>query len=43
MVFHVEVDFSGFPVVAGLGQEGGDQAEEGFFIGEDAGHAGCGV
>ena len=41
MVFHVEVDFSSFPVVAGLGQEGGDQAEQGFFIGEDAGHAGA--
>ena len=41
MVFHAEVDCSGFPVVAGLGQEGGDQAEEGMFIGEDAGHAGA--
>ena len=39
MVYHVEVDFSGFPVVAGFGQEGGDQAEEGWFIGEDAGDA----
>ena len=41
MVFHVEVDFSGFPIVAGLGQEGGDQAQERFFIGEDAGDAGA--
>ena len=35
MVFHVEVDFSSFPIVAGLGQESGDQAQEGFFIGDD--------
>ena len=41
MFFHVEVDFSGFPVVAGLGQKGGDQAQEGGFIGEDAGHPGA--
>ena len=41
MVLHFEVDFSGFPVVAGLGQEGADQAEEGLFIGEDAGRAGA--
>ena len=41
MVCHVEIEFSGFPVVAGLGQEGGDQAQEGLFIGEDAGHAGA--
>ena len=39
MVFHVEVDFSGFPFVAGLGQEGGDEAEEGGFVGEDPGDA----
>ena len=38
MAFHAEVDFSGFPVVAGFGQEGGDQAQEGAFVGEDAGH-----
>ncbi len=41
MVFHVEVDYSGFPVVAGLGQEGGNQAQEGGFVGEDAGDAGA--
>jgi len=41
LVVHVEVDFSGFPIVAGLGQEGGDQAEEGFFIREDAGDSGA--
>ena len=41
MVFHVEVDFSGFPIVAGFAQERGDQAEEGFFIGEDAGDTGA--
>jgi hypothetical protein len=39
LVFHVEVDFSGFPIVAGFCQEGGDQAQEGRFIGEDAGDA----
>ena len=38
MVFHVEVDFSSFPIVAGLGQESGDQAQEGFFIGDDRTH-----
>ena len=41
MGFHVEVDCSGFPIVAGFGQEGGDQAEEGFFVGENAGDAGA--
>ena len=41
LVFHVEVDFPGFPFVAGFGQKGGDQAQEGGFIGEDAGHAGA--
>jgi len=41
LVFHVEVDFSGFPVVAGFGEERGDQTEERFFIGEDAGHTGA--
>lgn len=41
MVVHVEVDFSGFPIVAGFGQEGGDQAKERFFIREDAGDAGA--
>jgi len=41
LVFHVEVNFSGFPIVAGFGQEGGNQAQEGEFIGEDAGHAGA--
>ena len=38
MVFHVEVDFSSFQIVAGLGQESGDQAQEGFFIGDDRTH-----
>ncbi len=41
MVFQVEVDFSGFPIVAGFAQERSDQAQERFFIGEDAGHAGA--
>ncbi len=39
--FHVEVDFSGFPIVAGFAEERRDQAEAGFFIGKDAGDAGA--
>ena len=41
MVCHVEVDFSGFPIVAGFAEERRDQAQEGGFIGEDAGDAGA--
>ncbi len=41
MVFQVEVKFSGFPLVAGFAQERGDQAQEGGFVGEDAGHTGA--
>lgn len=41
MAFHVEVNFSGFPFVAGFAQKRGDQTEERRFIGEDAGHAGA--
>jgi hypothetical protein len=42
LVFHVEVNFSGFSVVVGFAYELlGDQAEKGFFIGEDAGDAGA--
>ena len=41
MAFHVEVNFSGFPFVAGFGQEGRDEPQEGGFIGEDAGDAGA--
>jgi hypothetical protein len=41
LAFHVEVDLSGFPIVAGFGQEGGDQAEEGWFVGENAGDTGA--
>ena len=37
MAFHVEVNFPQFPFVAGFGQEGRDQPQEGGFIGEDAG------
>jgi hypothetical protein len=32
LAFHVEVNLSGFPFVAGFGQEGGDQPQEGGFI-----------
>jgi len=39
--FHVEVNFSRFPIVAGFRQEGGDQTEEGRFIREDTGDAGA--
>ena len=41
MVFHVEVNFSGFPIVAGFAEEGGDEAQEGMFVGEDARDAGA--
>ena len=41
MVFHVEVNFAGFPIFAGLGQQGGDQAQEGRFIGKETGDAGA--
>ena len=39
MAFHVEVNFSGFPFIAGFGQECADQAQQGGFIGKDTGHA----
>lgn len=39
MVFHVEVNFSGFPFLAGFSQQDGDQAQEGCFVGKEAGHA----
>ena len=41
MAFHVEVDFSRFPIVAGFGQQGRDQPQARGFIGEDAGDAGA--
>jgi hypothetical protein len=37
LVFHVEVNFSGFPFVASFAQERGDQTQEGFFVGKDPG------
>lgn len=40
LVFHVEVEFSGFPVVAGLGQAGGIKRRRGFHWGR-RGHAGA--
>lgn len=41
MAFHVEVNFSGFPFVAGFGQQCRDQPEEGGLIWEDAGDMGA--
>ena len=39
MVFHVEVNFSGFPFVAGFGEDGADEAQERRFVGKEAGDA----
>src|ERR1035441_9829149 len=41
MVFHGEVNFGGLPFVAEFIEQGGDQAQEGGFIGEEAGDAGA--
>ena len=41
MDFHVEVNFVGLPFIAGFVEQGGDQAQEGGFIGEEAGDAGA--
>ena len=41
MVIHVEVNFGGLPFVADFVEQGGDQAQEGGFIGEEAGDAGA--
>src|ERR1035441_9905270 len=41
MVFHVEVNFGGLPFIAEFVEQGGDQAQEGGFIGEEAGDAGA--
>ena len=40
MVFHGEVNFGGLPFVAEFVEQGGDQAQEGGFVGEEAGDAG---
>ena len=40
MVFHGEVNFGGLPFIAQFVEQGGDQAQEGGFIGEEAGDAG---
>ena len=40
MVFHVEVNFPGFPFVADLREDGADEAQEGGFVGKEAGDAG---
>ena len=34
--FHVEVDFFGFPLLAELDEQGGDEAQDGGFVGEHA-------
>ena len=39
--FHVEVNFSRFPFITGLGQDGADEAQQGGFIGKEAGDAGA--
>jgi hypothetical protein len=41
LVFHVEVNFSSFPFVAGFGEDGTDEAQEGGFVGKEAGDAGA--
>ena len=41
MVIHVEVNFGGLPFVADFVEQGGDQAQEGGFIWEEAGDAGA--
>ena len=41
MVVQVEVNFSGFPLVAGFGEDGRDEAQEGGFVWEEAGDAGA--
>ena len=41
MVFQVEVNFSGFPFVAGFGEDGRDEAQEGSFVWKEAGDAGA--
>jgi hypothetical protein len=41
LVLHGEVSFSGFPFVADFAQESGNQAFQGFFIGEECGHTGA--
>ena len=39
--FHVEVDFSGFPLLAEIDEQGGDEAQDGGFVGEHACDAGA--
>ena len=41
MVFHVEVNFSGFPFVTDLREDGADEAQEGGFVWKEAGDAGA--
>jgi hypothetical protein len=38
---HVEVNFGGLPFIADFVEQGGDQTQEGGFIGEEAGDAGA--
>ena len=39
MIFHVEVDFSSFPFITCLGEDGADEAQEGSLVGKEAGDA----
>jgi hypothetical protein len=41
LAFQVEGNFSHFPLVAGFGGEGADQAQQESIVREDAGHAGA--
>jgi hypothetical protein len=41
LAFQVEVNFPGFPFVTGFGEDGADEAQEGGFIGKEAGDAGA--
>ena len=39
MVFRVEVNFSGFPFITHLREDGTDETQEGGFVGKEPGHA----
>jgi len=41
LVFHVEVNFSGFPFVTNLREDSADEAQEGGFVWKEAGDAGA--
>ena len=41
MVIHVEVNFGGLPFIVDFAEQRGDQAQEGGFVGEEAGDTGA--